>query len=271
MSPTDPYTGSPIPPGVDIVKCPKCHNINRLDSWNLGNKCKFPYCDYHGDPIRINQTEIAKPQNQERKVISISPTDTSSSHDKSQPNRDANPLVGTGTILFFLITIAFVFAIISSFGPKPEKSTTLFPITQDPTTPIPTTQVPVTSTPIKKIEDETVSDENQVNQVVDEPTQLPEKANDLSFNCPDIERIRIHLGENGIVSWPKVNLRSDPRVPQDYYENIIIALDIGVKFSVIGGPTCSHNGTWWKIETKSGYSGWIRELTDDGFLISPIQ
>jgi len=59
MAHTDPFTGSLIPNGVPVVRCPNGH-INRADSWAEGNRCHHPGCNYIGDPTPFNVTQ---PQN----------------------------------------------------------------------------------------------------------------------------------------------------------------------------------------------------------------
>ncbi|MCQ3953001.1 MAG: hypothetical protein DPW15_06925 [Chloroflexi bacterium] len=37
--------------------------------------------------------------------------------------------------------------------------------------------------------------------------------------------------------------------------------------TVIGGPECAHEGTWWEVRTEYGDAGWMREFTDDGYFL----
>jgi hypothetical protein len=51
MHATDPFTGSPIPPGAPTVRCPRGH-VHLPDSWQAaGNRCCYPGCSYEGDPV----------------------------------------------------------------------------------------------------------------------------------------------------------------------------------------------------------------------------
>jgi Bacterial SH3 domain len=53
--------------------------------------------------------------------------------------------------------------------------------------------------------------------------------------------------------------------------NSIVSLPVKSQFSVIGGPSCADNWSWWEIQTDSGYSGWISEGGDatDPYFICP--
>lgn len=96
------------------------------------------------------------------------------------------------------------------------------------------------------------------------PTVPPQN----SYWCDDLSLVKLDVGDNAKVVWMKVNLRSSPEVPQDYYANIVDDLLEGTQFTIIGGPECAHNGTWWKVRTSSGQIGWIREYTgSNGYLI----
>jgi len=54
--PTDPFTGSEILPGEQVVRCPHGH-INRADSWQYaGNRCSYPGCDFEGDPVSVSSS-----------------------------------------------------------------------------------------------------------------------------------------------------------------------------------------------------------------------
>jgi hypothetical protein len=66
----------------------------------------------------------------------------------------------------------------------------------------------------------------------------------------------------------KVNLRTAPIVPQEFYENSIAKVDEGTPLTVIGGPACSHEGTWWQVQLKNGQTGWLREYISTGYLIA---
>ncbi|MEO7839367.1 MAG: SH3 domain-containing protein [Anaerolineales bacterium] len=85
--------------------------------------------------------------------------------------------------------------------------------------------------------------------------------------CDDLSYVKLKVGDRAKVVWPKVNLRTAPIVPQEFYENSIAKLDEGTAITIIGGPACSHNGTWWQVRTKNGQTGWMRERISTGYLI----
>lgn len=88
-----------------------------------------------------------------------------------------------------------------------------------------------------------------------------------SYWCDDLSKVRLKVGDSAKVVWPKVNLRSAPIVPMEYYENSLAKVDKGTKLSIIGGPACAHNGTWWQVRLASGKTGWMREYISSGYLI----
>ncbi len=85
--------------------------------------------------------------------------------------------------------------------------------------------------------------------------------------CDDLSKVRLKVGDSAKVVWPKVNLRSAPLVPMEYYENSLAKVDEGTKLNIIGGPACAHNGTWWQVRLASGKTGWMREYISAGYLI----
>lgn len=86
--------------------------------------------------------------------------------------------------------------------------------------------------------------------------------------CDDLSYVKLKIGDRAKVVWEKVNLRTAPIVPQEYYENSIAKVDQGTRLTVIGGPACAHNGTWWQVRLQNGLVGWMRERTSSaGYLI----
>ena len=106
-------------------------------------------------------------------------------------------------------------------------------------------------------------------EVVVEPTAEPIII-EADYQCPDLGSVRLQLGMTAQVNYEKVNLRSSPEVPSDWDANILTALSNGEKVTIIGGPECVYDGTWWEVETESGYIGWMRELTTDSRLLEPL-
>lgn len=86
--------------------------------------------------------------------------------------------------------------------------------------------------------------------------------------CDDLSYVKLKVGDRAKVIWEKVNLRTAPIVPLEYYENSISKVEKGTTLAIIGGPACAHNGTWWQVRTQNGLTGWMRERTDSlGYLI----
>lgn len=85
--------------------------------------------------------------------------------------------------------------------------------------------------------------------------------------CDDLDGVRLQIGETARVVSPKVNLRSSPVVPQTWNANIVAQIEEGVQVTVIGGPECAHEGTWWQVRTEYGETGWMREFVSDGYLL----
>ena len=87
------------------------------------------------------------------------------------------------------------------------------------------------------------------------------------YQCDDLQYVRLKVGDKAKVVWPKVNLRTAPIVPMDYYENSISQVEEKTTLTVIGGPACAHEGTWWQVQLKNGLTGWMREHISTGYLI----
>lgn len=85
--------------------------------------------------------------------------------------------------------------------------------------------------------------------------------------CDDLSGVHLEVGDNARVVYPKVNLRSYPEVPQTWDANIVVQIEEGVRVTIIGGPECAHEGTWWQIRTEDGDTGWMREFISDGYLL----
>ena len=80
------------------------------------------------------------------------------------------------------------------------------------------------------------------------------------YECPDKNQIKLRIGSTGMVQKFDVNLRKEPVVPNDYYINVVTRLSDGAKVTVLDGPTCAYDGSWWKVETESNDIGWVREI-----------
>lgn len=88
-----------------------------------------------------------------------------------------------------------------------------------------------------------------------------------NYWCDDLSGVRLKVGDEAEVVWDKVNLRSTPKVPDVWDENIVAMLDQGAVITIVDGPVCAHEGTWWKVRTTGGTTGWMREYVSAGYLI----
>ncbi len=80
-----------------------------------------------------------------------------------------------------------------------------------------------------------------------------------SYQCPDLDKVELQIGAWGMVRKYDLSLRKEPIVPEVWDSNIIRVLHDGERIYVVGGPKCSHDGTWWQIKTESDDVGWSRE------------
>jgi hypothetical protein len=85
------------------------------------------------------------------------------------------------------------------------------------------------------------------------------KPSTQTYLCDDLSYVKLKVGDRAKVVWLKVNLRTAPIVPMEYYENSIAKVEQGTPITIIGGPACAHEGTWWQVRTKKGQTGWMRE------------
>ena len=107
-------------------------------------------------------------------------------------------------------------------------------------------------------------------RVGDSDTSQPSSSGSDSseYWCDDLDGVNLQVGDNARVVWFKVNLRSYPEVPQTWDANIVAQIEEGAYVTIIGGPECAHEGTWWQIRTEGGETGWMREFTaSDGYLL----
>jgi hypothetical protein len=76
-------------------------------------------------------------------------------------------------------------------------------------------------------------------------------------SCPGAPQQRMIVNQRGYVCTQSdsVRLRQGPARSAE----VIIELPTGSQFTVMGGPSCADNWSWWQIQTDSGFSGWISE------------
>ena len=102
-------------------------------------------------------------------------------------------------------------------------------------------------------------------------TKTPIGSNFASYSCPDKSQIKLNTGSRAFVSFDYVNLRSSPVVPDVWDANIVVTLQKGDKMTIVGGPKCAYDGTWWEVQTDNGYTGWVREMQPNKILLEPIR
>lgn len=85
-------------------------------------------------------------------------------------------------------------------------------------------------------------------------------------SCPGAPQIRLKLGENARVTpGISINLRAEPSASA----NLIDRAREGSVLSIVDGPTCSENLTWWYVNYNNS-SGWVAEGDDDSYWLEPI-
>jgi len=93
---------------------------------------------------------------------------------------------------------------------------------------------------------------------------------DQSGACPGAPALRMTVGKDGSVCTKEDSMavRKEP----NRLGEMVIRLTPGTIFTVIGGPECSNNWSWWKIQTTNGTTGWIAEGGDDTdpYFICPV-
>lgn len=90
-----------------------------------------------------------------------------------------------------------------------------------------------------------------------------------SNSCSGAPPQRIDVGSTVVVctSNDSVFLRSGPSKNYD----VIRRAPPGTLISVIGGPACADNWSWWEVRLPSGYTGWMAEGGDfvDPYFLCP--
>lgn len=88
-------------------------------------------------------------------------------------------------------------------------------------------------------------------------------------SCPGAPRQRLSVGEDAIVCTKSdpVRLRKGPslnnKIIKQYYPGSVL--------SVIDGPICANNWSWWKVRAQDGNVGWMAEGGDsiDYYFLCP--
>ena len=91
-----------------------------------------------------------------------------------------------------------------------------------------------------------------------------------NYQCADLSHVQLKVGDSAYVGRFDANLRSSPKVPDIWDQNIVEILRKGTSMTIIGGPVCAHDGTWWEVNTENNLAGWMREYNNGtGYLIEP--
>ena len=104
------------------------------------------------------------------------------------------------------------------------------------------------------------------------PDTLPIHPSPVSnpTSCPGAPKQRMLINQRGYVctQTDSVRLRNSPQK----LASTIVQLAKGIQFTVIGGPSCADNWSWWQVRTDSGQIGWVSEGGDniDPYFICPL-
>lgn len=100
-------------------------------------------------------------------------------------------------------------------------------------------------------------------------SQLPDEP--VEQSCPGAPPQRMSPTEKGYVCTQDDNvyLRSEP----SRSGNILAGLPPGTLFTVIDGPRCADDWSWWRVSTDQGLDGWVSEGGDnvDPYFICPLE
>lgn len=91
-----------------------------------------------------------------------------------------------------------------------------------------------------------------------------------SNSCPGAPPQRMTINQRGYACT-----RSDPvrlRTAPAKSASTLLELYPGAQFTVIGGPSCSDNWSWWNVRLDDGMTGWMAEGGDavDPYFICPL-
>lgn len=99
-------------------------------------------------------------------------------------------------------------------------------------------------------------------------TNLPDNS---TSSCPGAPPQRMTVNQRGYVCTRSDAVRV--RVSPARSANTLVQIQPGAQFTVIGGPSCSDNWSWWNIRLDDGTIGWVSEGGDeiDPYFICPVQ
>ncbi|MBE7433101.1 MAG: zinc-ribbon domain-containing protein [Anaerolineales bacterium] len=163
------------------------------------------------------------------------------------------------------VRLALIICFIFAFGMCAMVLSNIKPIT--PAQQIPTKNTTISTPTLRKFSTATT---RPTSLPTTKPisTQINLQPIPADYKCPDRNRINLQVGAFAEIVKLDVNLREQPIVPQVSDANVILVLRKGDKVQVIDGPTCSHDGTWWKVKTESGRVGWAREISKGNVLLT---
>lgn len=87
--------------------------------------------------------------------------------------------------------------------------------------------------------------------------------------CPNAVASRVSVGIRARVTLPEVDplplrLRNAPG------GEFVLSMEPGTLFTIIGGPQCVDDLTWWQIRLDNGTSGWAAEGDDERYFMEPF-
>jgi hypothetical protein len=90
-----------------------------------------------------------------------------------------------------------------------------------------------------------------------------------ALSCPGAPPQRMTVNQRGYACT-----RSDPvrvRVSPARSATTLVQIEPGTQFTVIGGPSCSDDWSWWNVRLDDGTIGWVAEGGDevDSYFICP--
>jgi hypothetical protein len=89
-------------------------------------------------------------------------------------------------------------------------------------------------------------------------------------SCPGtpIQRLRVSTtGRIAFTDGSPTNVRNAPGTQRA----ILASLPEGTTFTVIDGPVCEGNYSWWQLQFTDGLIGWVAEGDPGGYFLEPWQ
>ncbi len=90
--------------------------------------------------------------------------------------------------------------------------------------------------------------------------------------CSSIKPSRLVIGDVARIP-PELGsvFRLNIRAAAGRESPVVARLYAGEWITIVGGPDCADNLTWWRIQTDDGRSGWAAESDKGGYYMTPIQ